>query len=299
MAYERKRKGNIFEKRRGSRLKNTRTTTPRQVAPSPQRDECVRINRFLAMSGHGSRRAVEELIRDQRVRLNGDVVTDLGTKVNLKTDQVTVDGGKVQKERWLTILMNKPRGVLSAARDRHGMKTVVDVLRGSVDVRLFPIGQLELDSEGLILLTNDGALAQALTHPSYDVPRTYEAVVNAEISLDAIDKLRKGVFLSEGKTKPCWIQVKQRTHNKSILEISITQSLNRQVRRMFAKVGYDIWRLTRVAMGPIKIGKLKPGKWRFLNPEEVKLLREATHKGGPKRAVKNVPAETDEEPGQD
>ena len=226
----------------------------------------MRLAKFLAHAGIASRRAAEELIRDGRVTIAGDVVTDPARDVD-ESSGVAVDGNAVRQPRErLVYAVNKPAGVVSTARDTHGRPTVVELApRGAG--RLYPVGRLDAETTGLILLTNDGELANLLTHPRYEVPKTYRAKVGGRLSSEDIKRLREGVELDDGRTAPARAR---RVGDE--LELTITEGRKRQVRRMLEAVGHPVLELRRVAFGPLRLGGLAPGAARRLRREEVEAL---------------------------
>jgi 23S rRNA pseudouridine2605 synthase len=229
----------------------------------------MRLAKHLAHAGVASRRAAEQLIFDGRVTVAGQVVRDPARDVD-GTQPITVDGrpvGGTGQERVVYIL-NKPPGVVSTAHDTHGRRTVVDLVKA--DRRLYPVGRIDADSTGLILLTDDGELAHRLTHPSFEVPKTYRAVVrNPPVREPALRKLREGVELDDGRTSPAKI----RRISSGELEITIHEGRKRQVRRMCEAVGHRVESLERVAFGPLKLGNLPAGGHRRLTAAEVEQLR--------------------------
>ncbi len=230
----------------------------------------MRLAKFLASAGVASRRASEEIVRTGRVTVDGETVTDPARDVTPQ-DTVLLDGQEVRPEpERLVYAVNKPRGVVSTAKDTHGRKTVVALINS--DARLYPIGRLDADSTGLILLTNDGDLAHRLTHPSFEVDKTYRATVaNPPVRNDAIKALQQGVELEDGKTAPA----KVRRLAPDTLEITIHEGRKRQVKRMCEAVGHRVRRLERVAFGPLQLGELKPGRHRRLTGAEVRALASA------------------------
>jgi len=239
-----------------------------------------RIQKVLAAAGCGPRRACEELVLDGRVAVNGETVRTLPVMVDPERDRITVDGKPLRPARLVYFLLNKPSGVFCTHSDPAGRKRAVDLLVG-VRERVFPVGRLDSDSTGLLLLTNDGDLAQHLTHPRYGVPKTYHADVSGCPTQEALDKLRAGVWLAEGKTAPAVIKVIHRQRARAVLEITIREGRNREIRRMLAKLGHKVRRLTRVRMGKLTIRGLPLGAFRPLSPVEVSHLRAlATRAGG-------------------
>jgi 23S rRNA pseudouridine2605 synthase len=227
----------------------------------------VRVNRYLASTGLGSRRAVEELIRAGRVTVNGEVA-DLATRVG-EGDDVRVDGSPVRPEATVTILLNKPRGVVTTARDPQGRPTVTGLV--DVGARVFPVGRLDRDTTGVILLTNDGALADRLMHPRHGAAKTYRARVSGEPGEAALDRLRAGIELDDGPTAPAEVT----SRCAGVVDITIHEGRNRQVRRMFAAIGHPVIHLDRRAYAGLTAGRLERGEWRVLEPAEIEGLRNA------------------------
>ena len=229
----------------------------------------MRLAKHLAHAGVASRRAAEQLIFDGRVTVGGKVVKDPATDVD-GSKPITVDGrpvGGTGQERAVYIL-NKPPGVVSTSHDTHGRKTVVDLVKAGR--RLYPVGRLDADTTGLILLTDDGELAHRLTHPSFEVPKTYRAVVrNPPVREPALRKLREGVELDDGRTSPARV----RRISSSELEITIHEGRKRQIRRMCEAIDHRVESLERVAFGPLRLGSLPVGGHRRLTPAEVERLR--------------------------
>jgi 23S rRNA pseudouridine2605 synthase len=229
-------------------------------------DDGERLQKTLARAGLGSRRACEELIAAGRVTVDG-VVAGLGRRVDPSAANVEVDGVPVPTAPGLVhYLVNKPAGVVSTAADTHGRSTVVDLVPG--EPRVFPVGRLDLDTEGLLILTNDGALAHRLTHPSFGVAKEYLAEVEGTPSPGAVRALREGVELEDGRTAPAQVAVVA----PSLLRIVVHEGRNRQVRRMCAAVGHPVRRLVRTRIGPVVDRRLAPGSWRSLTLDEVRAL---------------------------
>jgi 23S rRNA pseudouridine2605 synthase len=239
----------------------------------------MRLGKFLASAGVASRRASEELIRAGRVTLNGRPVTDPARDVT-DADEVTVDGRRLrQPEERMVYAVNKPAGVVSTARDPQGRPTVVSLVPETV--RLYPVGRLDADSTGLILLTNDGELAHRLTHPRFEVAKSYLAeVANPPVREPALRALRSGVELEDGMTAPARV----RRIGPDRLEITIHEGRNRQVRRMCEAVGHPVRRLERVGFGPLRLGRLKAGGYRRLGADEVAALAGASAGSGARRS---------------
>lgn len=213
------------------------------------------------------------LIASGRVSVNGKVVTELGTKVDPERDHVKVDGKHLTSAQpFVYLMLNKPKNVMSTLEDPGGRTTVKDFLRG-VSVRVFPVGRLDFDSEGLMLLTNNGELAQALLHPRYHVPKTYLIKVKGALNDQEIARLERGVRLEDGMTSPAHVKKVRKVEANSWLEITIREGRKHQVRRMLDVVGHPVLKLLRVRMGPLSLGNLEPGEFRFLTDREANVLR--------------------------
>jgi 23S rRNA pseudouridine2605 synthase len=236
-----------------------------------------RLQKILARAGFGSRRACEELIRQGRVAVDGQVAR-LGQKADPDRDRITVDGMPVQVERRRTyVALHKPRGVLSAERDGSGrFSTVRDLV--PLPGRLFPVGRLDLRSEGLVLLTDDGDLAQRLAHPRFGHEKEYRVLVAGEPDEATLEKWRRGVFLDGRRTALAEVTVIGREKGETWLRVMLREGRKRQIRRVGAMLGHPVRRLIRVRIGPLRLGDLKPGQWRRLTGAEVKALRSATQK---------------------
>jgi pseudouridine synthase len=229
-----------------------------------------RLQKVLARSGFGSRRACEDLIEAERVTVNGEVAT-LGRRVDPASDRIEVDGVAVPTAPGLVYyLLNKPAGVVTTASDPQGRPTVVDLVPATP--RVFPVGRLDYQTEGLLLLTNDGELAQGLAHPSRGVEKEYLVEVDGEPGRDALRRLREGVLLDDGPTGPARVRVAQRLPGGAALVIVIHEGRNRQVRRMCEAVGHPVRRLVRTRIGPLVDRRLPPGRWRPLESSEVRAL---------------------------
>jgi 23S rRNA pseudouridine2605 synthase len=232
-------------------------------------DEGVRLQKVLAQTGFGSRRVCDNLIAEGRVRVNGEIA-ELGRRVDADHDVIEVDRVPVSVRPGLVYyLLNKPPGVVTTADDPQGRPTVVQLV--PEEPRVFPVGRLDFETEGLLLLTNDGDLTHRLTHPSFGVEKEYLAEVDGEPSPGAVTRLRKGVDLDDGPTAPAKVSVVA----PNALRIAIHEGRNRQVRRMCEAVGHPVIRLVRIRIGPIAERSLKPGEWRELTPAEVRSLETA------------------------
>ncbi len=232
-----------------------------------------RLQKVMAAAGIASRRASEVLISAGRVTVNG-VVASLGDRVDADTDVVEVDGERVIVDTTLRYLMlNKPQGVVSTTSDPEGRPTVMDLV--NLDERLYPVGRLDQDTEGLLLLTNDGELANRLLHPSFGVERTYLALVPGPVRREVMRRLTEGVELDDGLARPKRVKVVEEHRGKALLEVVMTEGRKREVRRMLAAVGMPVERLARVSFGGVELGDLRQGKWRFLDRPEIARLHAA------------------------
>jgi 23S rRNA pseudouridine2605 synthase len=229
----------------------------------------LRLARYLAHAGVASRRAAERLVSEGRVTVGGEVVVDPARDVD-ESSGVAVDGEPVAPEPREVYALNKPRGVVSTARDTHGRRTVVEFVPS--ERRLYPVGRLDADTTGLILLTNDGELANQLTHPRYEVEKTYRARVEpAPVPEPALRRLREGVELEDGRTAPAGV----RQIEPGLVEVVLREGRKRQVKRMFEAVGHTVMELERTAFGPLRLERLPEGEFRPLSPAEVERLRKA------------------------
>ena len=228
-----------------------------------------RLQKILAQAGFGSRRACEEMILAGRVEVDGRVVKELGTKADLETQLVKLDGEVIRKEKPVHYLLYKPPGVVCSLSKEGNKPRAVDLIKDPR--RLYTVGRLDEDSEGLIIVTNDGALTERLTHPRYGVPKEYAAEVDGPVDFEKIKKLRAGVYLAEGRTSPARIELRKQGR-RAVVGVEIREGLNRQIRRMFAAVGLEVRRLIRLRIGPIAIGNLGPGRYRPLSPTEIQAL---------------------------
>jgi 23S rRNA pseudouridine2605 synthase len=236
-----------------------------------------RLQKVLSAAGVASRRRAEDLIVAGRVRVNGAVAT-LGDRVDAATDVVEVDGERVTLDTTLRyVLLNKPQGVVSTTSDPEGRPTVTDLI--NLPDRLYPVGRLDRDTEGLLLLTNDGDLVHRLLHPSFGVERTYLALVPGPVRREVLGRLRAGVELEDGPARPRRVRVTEQHAGRAVLEVVMTEGRKREVRRMLAEVGLPVERLARVAFGGVELGDLRQGKWRFLTDPEVNRLRRAADAG--------------------
>ncbi len=230
-----------------------------------------RLQKFLAASGVASRRHAEVLIRQRRVTVNG-AVAELGQRVSPE-DDVRVNGVRVGPQAPRYLMLNKPTGVITTAQDPQGRQTVVDLVDSSE--RVYPVGRLDIDTSGLLLLTNDGELAHRLMHPSFGVTKRYHAMVRGRVEAATMRELCEGVELDDGMTSPATGRIIQSSADRSLVELSIHEGRNRQVRRMFDAVGHPVVQLARVAYGPLTLGSLGAGASRLLDAAEIRKLQKA------------------------
>lgn len=233
----------------------------------------VRLQKFLALCGVSSRRGAEELIKQGRICVNGVIVTEMGVQVDEENDRVTFDGSPVKPEsKMIYVLLNKPVGYVTTVSDDKGRDTVMDLV-ADIPVRIYPVGRLDYDTEGLLLMTNDGDLTYRITHPKNNVEKTYVAEVTGNISMNTLNALRNGVYLDGTKTAPAKVEVIGATRYGTKLEITIHEGKNRQVRRMFEGVGCIVKKLKRTKEGGLILGHVPLGHWRKLTESEVNMLK--------------------------
>lgn len=234
-------------------------------------NEEIRLQKYLAQCGVASRRACEKLIEQGRVTVNGAVADVLGSKV-VPGDKVAVDGVPVKEEsKKIYIMLNKPEGYVTTVNDEQGRSTVMELI-SDVHQRVYPVGRLDCNTEGLLLMSNDGDFTLKVTHPSHKLDKVYQAVVNGVPNHFDVEKLERGVYIDGRKTARAKARIISAEGNKALVELTIHEGRNRQVRKMFDAIGYPVLHLRRVAIGNIVLGNLPLGKWRHLNPNEVKYL---------------------------
>ncbi|MBG83761.1 MAG: pseudouridine synthase [Phycisphaerae bacterium] len=240
-----------------------------------------RIQKVLASAGLGSRRSCEELISEGVVRVNGHLVADLPAWVDPDQDRITVRGKAIRQRTARTyVMLFKPRGTICTNDDPEGRTRAIDLIKHPSKARLFPVGRLDQDSSGLLLMTDDGELAQKLTHPSHEVARTYEIIVKGRVEESDISRLRRGIFLSDGRTAKRAsaerLQILRRDRDRTRMRLILREGRNRQIRRMLARLGFPVKKLQRTAMGTLNLKGLQPGQWRDLTTSELRALRRAT-----------------------
>lgn len=241
--------------------------------------ELERLQKRIASSGYTSRRKAETLITDGKVKVNGQVVTELGTKVS-NPDTVEVEGIKLEQEDKIYILFNKPAQVITSVSDDRGRKVVTDYFK-DIETRIYPVGRLDYDTSGLLLLTNDGEFTNLMTHPRYHIKKKYVAKLKGYLMREEVKALEKGIELEDGFTQPAQVKVKNQDKDKNttLVEITISEGRNRQVRRMFEHFGHQVSKLTRIQFGPLDLKGLNAGKGRVLTPHEVKTIRHLAENG--------------------
>lgn len=257
----------------------------KKIIESPeQADRLIRLHKYLAQSGVASRRKAEELIQNGSIRVNGKIVRELGTQIDPAHDRVTVEGQKVGPKKLKYIVLHKPAGVVCTREDPENRPTVIGIMP-DLGVPLYPVGRLDFDATGLVLLTNDGDITMAITHPSNKTPRTYIVKVKGEPDERDIDRLRKGVRLEDGKkTLPAKVElvaIKPKKRAKMIntwLKFTLKEGRNRQIKRMCLVVRHPALKIHRVILGPLKLGSLPVGGWRPCTEDEIKELRAIAEK---------------------
>ncbi len=232
----------------------------------------MRLQKMMASSGVASRRKSEELILEGRVKVNGELVTELGFKVDENKDSVEVDGKIINiSEKHVYYILHKPERIVSSAKDEKGRKTVVDMIES--EARLYPVGRLDFMSSGLIILTNDGDLTYKLTHPKHDITKTYEVTISPCLNAKQVSKLRSGVAIDGRKTYPCQVHLLKQSGNRQTYNIILKEGRNRQIRKMVEAVGSNVIKLKRIAVGDITLKGLDYGEYRKLSKAEVKYLK--------------------------
>jgi 23S rRNA pseudouridine2605 synthase len=262
--------------------KKSEGSPDRTPGGTPERDDevdasgRVRLHKYLASTGAGSRRECETFIEQGRVSVNGKVVTKLGTKVDPASDKILLDGERVAAEEKVYYILHKPAGVICTNSDERGRMRAVDVVRDEKH-RVYTVGRLDAESTGLIVVTNDGAITNIICHPRYRIEKTYHVVVRGEMTREMLAQVEAGVWLSEGKASPARVRAIARNpkRNETLVEITLFEGRNREVRRIFARVGLQVRRLTRVKLGPLELGDLPLGAYAKLTPKDLAFVGEA------------------------
>lgn len=234
----------------------------------------MRLQKYLAMCGVASRRKSEKMILQGRVKVNGKVIDKLGYKINPDIDVILVDNKQViKKENYIYIALNKPEGYITTVKDQFNRPTVLDLVK-SINERIYPIGRLDYDTSGLLLLTNDGDLTYKLTHPKHEIEKVYIAKIKGVPTEKKLNKFRKGLKIDNYVTSKAKIEVLKKYNDYSIVKIAIHEGKNRQIRKMCKKINHPVIKLKRIAIGKIELGNLKKGSWRYLSKEEISYLKE-------------------------
>jgi len=247
-------------------------TSKADPRPSPE-SRTEKLHKILARSGIASRRKCEDLIATGRVTVDGRVERNVATRVHPDRSNIRVDGEPIRREKPLYFAFFKPRGVLCTAAENEPRPRVIDFFRG-YSARLFPVGRLDEDSEGLLLVTNDGSFAQVVAHPRHGTLKTYDVVVLGRLSQADLERIRRGVWLSEGKTRVEQVRIHRTTPRSTVVRLTLGEGRNREIRRIFARFGHRVRRLCRVAIGPVTLERLRPGRFRPLQDAEMRALTE-------------------------
>jgi 23S rRNA pseudouridine2605 synthase len=250
----------------------------------------IRLQKIIAQAGVTSRRKAEELILSGSVTVNGRIIRKLGSKADPKKDHIKVKGHLIRTQQPLTYLIfNKPKGVVTTLIDPQGRPTVMDFIDG-IKTRVYPVGRLDYDSEGLLFLTNDGQLAQELIHPRYEIPRTYLVKVKGVVSEQNLKKLREGMSFTATRYAPCRVEKIRKTPNHSWLEMTLYEGQKREIRRMMDKINHPVLKLKRTRLATLKLGDLSPGRYRRLTSEEIRSLRVFTlgRRSIPRKKEENI-----------
>ena len=244
-----------------------------RTLPATGRDRAEVLAELTAMAAAGvdSRRACEEIILAGRVQVNGVTITELGSRADARRDEITVDFQPIVRESPVHIILNKPKGYVTSVKDDQGRPTVMALIHG-IEARVYPVGRLDFNSEGLLLLTNDGELAQRLMSPDFHVPKVYLVKVHRMPSPQLLDEFREGFRLDGRRLKPCAVEIFEKAENPW-LKVTLVEGKNQQIRRMFGAVGHPVSKLRRIQFGPLEDPALKPGEWRFLSPQELAALK--------------------------
>lgn len=237
--------------------------------------EIVRLQKYMAMCGAASRRGAEEIISAGRVTVNGEKITEQGVKVEIGADTVKLDGKVIKPSgKMFYIMLNKPVGYVTTVKDQFERPTVIDLIGTEIHERIFPVGRLDYETEGLLLLTNDGDFTYKVTHPKHNIEKTYIAVLKGGITIKGLAQLRRGVKLDDGfVTSPAQVEMLDAENGHTTIKITIHEGKNRQVRRMFEAVGSKVKELQRISIGTVELGNLPLGRWRHLTSHEINYLK--------------------------
>ncbi len=236
--------------------------------------EIVRLQKYIAMSGMASRRGAEQLIEEGRVRVNGKLIKEQGVKVEVGCDKVELDGELIKvTEKKIYIALNKPVGYVTTVKDQFDRPTVVDLVGKELHTRVFPVGRLDYETEGLLLMTNDGDWANKVTHPKFQSKKKYYAVLKGVLTIPELNKIRRGVVIDGKKTSPAECEIMEIDMGMTLVEIIIHEGRNRQVRKMFEAVGHAVKALKRESVGIVELGNLPEGRWRYLTSSEIEYFK--------------------------
>ena len=236
--------------------------------------EIVRLQKYIAMSGRASRRASEELINEGRVYVNGKRVNEQGVKVEIGCDRVAVDGELLKVfDKKIYIALNKPAGYVTTTKDQFDRPTVMDLVEREIHTRVFPVGRLDYETEGLLIMTNDGEWANKVTHPKYESSKKYYAVLKGVLTIPELNRIRRGVVIDGKKTSPAECEIIEIDMGMTLVEITIHEGRNRQIRKMFEAVGHEVKALKRESIGPVQLGNLPEGRWRYLTSTEIEYFK--------------------------
>ena len=236
--------------------------------------EIVRLQKNIAMCGEASRRAAEQLIDEGRVKVNGEIVCEQGVKVEIGCDKVELDGRLIKSEnKKIYIALNKPAGYITTSADQFDRPTVMDLVKKEIHTRVFPVGRLDYQTEGLLLMTIDGVWRNKVTPPSFECKKKYYALVKGVVTIAELNRLRRGVVIDGRKTKPAECEIMEIDMGMTLVEITIHEGRNRQVRKMFDAVGHEVKRLKRESIGTVQLGNLPDGRWRHLTSGEIEYFR--------------------------
>ena len=236
--------------------------------------EIVRLQKYIAMSGRASRRASEELINEGRVYVNGKRVNEQGVKVEIGCDRVEVDGELLKVfDNKIYIALNKPAGYVTTTKDQFDRPTVMDLVEREIHTRVFPVGRLDYETEGLLIMTNDGEWANKVTHPKYESSKKYYAVLKGVLTIPELNRIRRGVVIDGKKTSPAECEIIEIDMGMTLVEITIHEGRNRQIRKMFEAVGHEVKALKRESIGPVQLGNLPEGRWRYLTSTEIEYFK--------------------------
>ena len=236
--------------------------------------EIVRLQKYIAMSGRASRRASEELINEGRVYVNGKRVNEQGVKVEIGCDRVEVDGELLKVfDKKIYIALNKPAGYVTTTKDQFDRPTVMDLVEREIHTRVFPVGRLDYETEGLLIMTNDGEWANKVTHPKYESSKKYYAVLKGVLTIPELNRIRRGVVIDGKKTFPAECEIIEIDMGMTLVEITIHEGRNRQIRKMFEAVGHEVKALKRESIGPVQLGNLPEGRWRYLTSTEIEYFK--------------------------